>query len=109
MITFDYDVRNLMVKDIGGLKNVVVSFTFVITAVKNNTARASFFPVELDPPTNNFLQFENLTKQQVVDWALTTVGADQIAALQKGLEGVIDEHIQSEQFGLRLATPPWSN
>lgn len=108
MITFDYDVRNLMVKDIGDLKNVVVSFTFVITAVKNNVERASFFPVDLDPPTNNFLQFENLTKQQVVDWARATVGADQIAALQNGLEGVIDEHIQSAASQVKSMPPPWA-
>lgn len=109
MTVFAYDVRDMKARTIGDMQNVVTSLTFVIQAVQGDVMRESFFPVELDPPpAGQFQPFDTLTKQQVVDWAVQKVGQAQIDALKHGLESVIAEYIQSDEYAVKSVEPPWS-
>jgi hypothetical protein len=91
--TFTYAVKNIKAYSKNEYNNIVKQFIFVIEAKKNEIIKTSFFPVEMSEPNfNNFVDYTNLTQQQLIDWAIQVVGEQQIEALKYGLESEINAY-----------------
>jgi hypothetical protein len=108
-VTFTYTLKNIKAYSTNEYNNIVKQFTFVIEAKKNEIIKTSFFPVEMGEPNfNNFVDYTNLTQQQLIDWAIQVVGEQQIEALKYGLESSIDAYetyIQTYPPTYELETP----
>jgi hypothetical protein len=91
--TFTYKLKNIKAYSTNEYNNIVKQFTFVIEAKKNEIIKTSFFPVEMgEPDFNNFVDYTNLTQQQLIDWAIQVVGEQQIKSLEYGLESEINAY-----------------
>lgn len=55
------------------------------------------------PEADDFTPFDSLTKDQVIDWVKTTLGDEQVAALEAGLE----EQIQQKLNPTTATGLPW--
>lgn len=109
MTQFTFRVDSLKARKVGTSDNVIESGRLIIEAKRDGVTRASLLPVQFDPPGDTFTPFEGLTEQQVIDWAVQKLGQSQIDAIMNGLEGVISDHLQSDQAGLKSVEPPWSS
>lgn len=49
--------------------------------------------VQLDPDTEDFIPYANLTQAQCVAWVKDALGAEQVADIERGLEGQIENLI----------------
>lgn len=101
---FSYDIDNIKAY---GPDNIVKEARFILTASQDGLTEVSFFPVQFDA-TNNFTPYNQLTKQDFLDWTISVVGAYQIDALKQGLEAIL---LQRLADGPRpeptLVPPPW--
>jgi hypothetical protein len=89
------------------LKNVIKQVVFVIEATDGVNTKTSFFPVEFDDPdTKTFVEYQELTKQQIYEWALSKVDPAQIKALEDGLTGVLREMALNREFSLQPINLP---
>jgi len=60
-----------------------------------------------DPTAPGFIPFEELTEEQVKQWVITTMGEEQVAALQANLDGQIEaQKHPTSASGLPWAQPP---
>jgi hypothetical protein len=57
-----------------------------------------------DPSDPTFIPFEELTEEQVKQWVLTTMGEEQVAALQANLDG----QIEAQKHPTSASGLPWS-
>lgn len=89
------------------LKNVIKQVVFVIEATDGVNTKTSFFPVEFDDPdAKTFVEYQQLTKQQIYEWALAKIDQAQIQALEDGLTGVLQEMAVNREFSLQPITLP---
>jgi hypothetical protein len=87
MVNFKANITNVKTCILDGIENVVKEVRFEITAEKDGQTLNSFFPVIFDNFTpDNYVSFDKLTEQQVIDWVTEQVGSETIEALKQGLE-----------------------
>jgi hypothetical protein len=58
-----------------------------------------------DPSDPTFIPFESLTEAEVKQWVLTTMGEEQVAALQANLDG----QINAARFPTSASGLPWAS
>jgi hypothetical protein len=89
------------------LQNVIKQVMFVIEATDGKNTKTSFFPVEFDDPNaKTFIEYQQLTKQQILDWALAKIDQAQIQALEDGLTSVLQEMAVNSEFLLQPIALP---
>ena len=57
-----------------------------------------------DPSDPTFIAFASLTEEQVKQWVITTMGAEQVAALQANLDG----QINAQKNPVSASGLPWA-
>jgi hypothetical protein len=57
-----------------------------------------------DPSDPTFIAFASLTEEQVKQWVLTTMGEEQVAALQANLDG----QIEAQKNPVSASGLPWA-
>ena len=66
---------------------------FLTVTADTGKSETSVFSIELDEPdANNFIEFNNLTEEQVNDWVVNVLGEDELNARIYGLESKSDTH-----------------
>jgi hypothetical protein len=58
-----------------------------------------------DPSDPTFIAFDDLTEEQVKQWVLTTMGQEQVTALQANLDG----QIEAKKNPTSATGVPWAN
>jgi hypothetical protein len=110
-VNFTYKIEKISVHSTEHANNIVGELMFKIIGEKNGKTHSSFFPVQLEEPDlNSFTEFENLTEDIAINWALEIIGADQIAALKNGIESVLDSEPTTTVDGkpiLKTIDMPW--
>jgi hypothetical protein len=108
--TFNIDINKIKVYSSDTATNIVKEFYITITATKDNVSFNSFFPVTLnETDTTNFIDYQDLTKEQLIDWAIGVIGADTINSIKEGLSGRIQElEQQPKQIVLNEIDLPWT-
>jgi hypothetical protein len=56
-----------------------------------------------DPSDPTFIAFASLTEEQVKQWVITTMGEEQVAALQANLDG----QIEAQKNPVSVTGTPW--
>ena len=92
-----------------GLYNVVYKVHWICTTSTNNNGIE--YTTEINsstnlpsPDTNNFIPYESLTKERVIDWLLDTLTESDIQKIQEILQYNLDEQINPSIVSLNL---PW--
>lgn len=85
-VTFTMDISNAKSTDMNGMNNIIKEVRFSLTGTDGINTVTNFFAVTLDnPTTENFTEFENLTRDQILQWVTDKVGEDQINSLKTGI------------------------
>lgn len=98
-MTFAYSILNIKATTVSG-KVVVTEFSFKITCTHNNQTDFSIVPVYV-VEGETFTPFEELTEEQMIGWALESLGPE-VDALRKGLISLLETTTQQYQV-----TAPW--
>lgn len=78
---------------------------FLTVTADTGKSETSVFSIELDEPdANNFIEFNDLTEEQVNDWVVDVLGQDELNARIYGLESKIEENWKVQ----RTVDTPWS-
>ena len=96
-------VQNMKIK---GDNRVVIEIHCTLAVTGNNgKTETSFFNVELnEPDPNNFIEFNNLTEEQVNSWVEDALGQDELNARVYGLQSKLEEGWEVEQ----TVNAPWA-
>ena len=85
-VTFTTSISNAKATNIDGMNNIVKEVKFSLTGTDGANTVTNFFPVKLDyPEAENFVEYENLTRDQILKWVIDKVGEDQINSLKTGI------------------------
>lgn len=87
-----------------GLTNVVNTVHWIYTARDGDYTATMYSTVGLPGPGQPFTAYEDLTADIVQGWVENTLGADQVAEMQKSLANSIEAQ-KTPQGG--SMTPPW--
>lgn len=69
----------------------------------------NFFDVELGlPSSENFIEYENLTQEQMLDWVKQTVGEESIEERKSAMTSMIEQQIEAEKDIPQDADLPWN-
>jgi hypothetical protein len=111
MTTFTYKINRIMVYSNQSASNIIGEATLEIEGTLNGKTQKSFFPVYFDTPDyNNFVQYDNVTEQEIITWAISKVGQDQIDAIKDGLQYFLEYTPPADAPPiLRPIDPPWVN
>lgn len=78
---------------------------FLTVTANTGKSETSIFSVELDEPdANNFIEFNNLTEEQVNDWVVSVLGQDELNARIYGLQSKLEENWEVQ----RTVNVPWA-
>ena len=106
-ITFNHKIENAMAYSTLSMANIIKQVRFVIEATDGNTVLQSFFPVELDEPSEqNFVEYEKLTAEQIMQWVKSKIDPMQIAALEEGLAGRLQQKAQIQEIQMVAVALP---
>ena len=106
-ITITHKVENAEAYSTNDLQNIIKRVRFVIEASDGTRVKTSFFTVELgDPDAKTFVEYEQLTKDQVLQWVKAQIDPAQILALENGLIGVLQEMAQRNEKTLQPVELP---
>lgn len=94
-----------------GLTNVVYKVYWKCTATEiiGETTYSSEMSAPLNIPSpnpDNFIQYESLTREQVIEWVKDTFGVVGVQEIYDSLQNDINEQINPTIVSL---TPPWNN
>jgi hypothetical protein len=74
-IEFKIQVTDLRVsKLVGTFTNVVASALWVLTATDGEKTVAQGFETKLDSPNTNFIEFNELSESQIIQWIKNSIG-----------------------------------
>ena len=106
-ITITYEITDAKAYSTNELQNVIKQVLFVMAATDGQNVKTSFFPVEFDKPdSKTFVEYGQLTKQQILEWVLAKVDPAHIEALKEGLTGVLLEMNAKREFLLQPIALP---
>lgn len=109
MINFTYNILDVKVYSNNQANNIVGEVKFEIVGELNGKTHRNFFPVELDAPDyQQFTEYQNLSKEQVIQWVIAKVGQDQIDALREGITARLEQTPSSNSPPVLQSAPmPW--
>ena len=88
-----------------GMTNVVKTVHWRLNAVDGNYSETTYGTVGLESPTlSTFIDYEDLTKEQVQGWVENALGAERVAEMKRSLENSIN--LKKNPVSATLA-PPW--
>ena len=85
-VTFTIDISNAKSTNMNGMNNIIKEVKFSLSGTDEVNTVTNFFPVKLDyPEAENFVEYENLTRDQILKWVINKVGEDRINDLKEGI------------------------
>jgi hypothetical protein len=110
MITFNTSITNIKTYSLNDIENIVKEVRFEIKAKNNGKELSSFFPVIFDNfNPDNYVSFDKLTEQQIIDWVTEQIGSETIEALKDGLDARL-QAIEAESLEItpQETNLPWA-
>ena len=74
-----------------GRTNVVYAIHWCVSKEEGDHATSSYGAVELDPPTETFVEWADITEELAVSWAKAAMGDERIAAVEAGIDAFFEE------------------
>jgi len=85
------EIEDAKATNYNGMTNIVKKVRFILRGTDGTNKAANFFPVTLDyPDKENFIEFEDLKKDQIEKWVMDKVGEDHINALKNGITAELE-------------------
>ena len=108
-VTFKEELKDIMVKQINGLTDVIVEVNWVLTATHSDgRVIENTQVVFLDPPDSaTFSEYSSLTKEEVREWIKKYITDDMIKNRKEGVEAIFAEDLTFEEPKSKEA--PWEN
>ena len=85
-VEYTYHLRGVMARDTADRQNVVEEVQLVLIASDGTNSLSSLRPVIIDPPSDTFVEYSDVTKDQLITWAKDKLGTDEINAMKNGLQ-----------------------
>lgn len=103
---FETKINKILTTTVNNLTNVVKQVDFTLTGTNSGVSFSLESSVVLDDPdANNFIEYNNLSENQVIEWINGKTG--QIEGLQIQINFVLEKKIREAQ--LTETAFPWSN
>lgn len=103
--TFTYKIDGVRTATVGNLTDVVKQVNFTITGEEEGLSFSLPSQVKLeDPDPNNFVQFSNLTEQEVIAWVAGRT--DIVGPMKDHIQMVLNRMVQEAQ--LQSKPLPWA-
>jgi hypothetical protein len=92
MINYIYDIVSLECKpEVSGVANIVETIHWTVSAVGDGFVSSTYGSVNLTiNEESSFQPYENLTKDEIITWAKTALGEQQIADIEASLAAQIE-------------------
>lgn len=105
--TYEYFIHGINVYPVyKGYQNVICRIVYTITGryegCSNSNTTADWINYE---PGTPFIQYENVTKQNLIDWLETNI-PEKMAELKAGIKREIDQQVYSQ---MQYLPPPFEN
>lgn len=104
-ITYEWKVTGIKVKNEGDFSNVVVQTYWTKTGTDDNGNSGVFngaTPLKLSSNTDNFIEFSNLTEEDILSWIIPVVDENHV-------NGRIQLQIDEKTSPVVEASLPWAN
>ena len=107
-VTFKEELKDIMVKQINGLTDVIVEVNWVLTATHSDgRVKTNNQVVQLDPPdSTTFTEYSSLTKDEVRGWVRNFIPDDIIENRKNAIIDVFNEGILIQATSKSV---PWEN
>jgi len=90
-VTFTTQITDAKSTNINGMSNILKKVRFILKGTDGDNTTSNFFTVTLDyPDKEKFVEFEDLTRDQIEKWVMDKIGEDQINALKKGMTAELE-------------------
>lgn len=113
MISYTFQVYPTKIENHNNLENVVkiLALNIIADDTENNIRRIKTVNVDLNNPSvEQFESYENLTEEQVLQWAINALSEEKLESLKESLKLEINNII--ENVGVKSdgsIVPPWVN
>jgi len=85
-VTFTMDISNAKVTNMYGMNNIIKEVKFSLTGTDGVNTVTNFLPVKLDyPEAKDFIEYEELTRNQIFQWVINNVEENLISNLKTGI------------------------
>lgn len=92
---------------VGELQNVVSTVHWTLTATEGTYTASTYGSLGVDEPApEQFVAYEELTEEEVIQWVTDTMGEEQVQSMEDRLASQIKS--QKEPVSGTM-TPPWNN
>ena len=109
MITYTWKIEELeWLNRASGLAKVVCMVRGRCEGTKDDHTCYLPFTVDLVlPESSSFISYDNLTEEQVLTWAKTALGADQISNMESTIATLIEEDLEGGNSVKHVSELPW--
>jgi hypothetical protein len=108
MITYNWNFDPLTVgTTLDGFENVVLTVHWQYTAISGSYSARTIGTQDFsfNPNQENFIPFDQLTKEIVEGWVVQAMGENRIHEMQESLASQIEEQISPKVVNM---SPPWN-
>tara|TARA_R100001126_G_C4864557_1_gene169437 strand:+ start:826 stop:1158 length:333 start_codon:yes stop_codon:yes gene_type:complete len=107
-VTFKEELKDIMVKQVNGLTDVIVEVNWVLTATHSDgRVKENNQVIILDPPdSTTFTEYSSLTKDEVRGWVRNFIPDDIIENRKNAIIDVFNEGILIQATS---KSAPWEN
>ena len=112
MITYDWNCKTVDVHpQEEGQTDVVYNVHWIVTGISDeldpegNAYQSTSIGTQTVPldPESEFIPFEDLTNEIVVDWTKDAMGAEQVTSIEAGIQQAIDLEINPTSVTMTIA------
>jgi len=97
-ITFTWSVEMEVAKDLDGKVDAVTSVHWRCTAVDSEFTATAYGQVMLDAPGDPYVAFQDLTRDQVIEWAKAKIFTGEAEApTEDGMKAALTEQIENQR------------
>ena len=85
-VTFTMDISEAKVTNMYGMNNILKQVKFSLTGTDGVNTVTNFFPVKLNyPEAKDFIEYEDLTRDQIFQWVINSIEENLINNLKTGI------------------------
>jgi maltooligosyltrehalose synthase len=105
---FTEEVEKIRVIDRDHMSNIIATVRYVLRCNHQGQPMMNMWDVELpDPDPGKFVDFDQLTKSQVLTWVQDKVGEEYIQERKQAMMDMAEEMLQAQQPQPREVGAPW--
>lgn len=86
MITYDWQFLNCkVIQSYNGYDNIIKSVDWKLMAIDGPLCAAVEGTTVFTDPSDNFIEFNNVTKEKMIDWVMSSISAEDMSNIEQSL------------------------